>query len=581
MLNRSTAGGRAAAAGSRHAPVDRTTATAGASRRSLLLLLGAALVLMLTGLDGTPLRGLYDDVNRALIARNLAQSGGWIAVDSTGEPVLTKPPLMYWTAASLYRLTGRADELPARLASVLGMLVLLLGTFHLGRRLQDTPTGLLAGLLLVTMHLFLAMARQPLIDTVMLAGFGLCLIAVAELLTAPATQRTRWWLLLAVGIAWTTMTKGPVLLPLLLLILVPQAFGSAPLRPSGRQWLAMLGAVLLPVVPWHVAMLIAAPQIKGIWLTELLGRFTGSSAYHDWTQKPWWFYGPDLANTAPWLFLWPAGVVWAWRRRRTDRLAPLLLWWSLGGLVFFTVASATKRSYYLLPLYPAFALLGAGFWRGYRDRELRPLFPAALGRLVWGLTGSVVAGLVLAAGMAVGLGRLAWPWGVAALASLLIGWIMLGSGRRGWNRLRRRPELPDAILAAAIVLLLYHAAIVPPWHAFLSGKPFLLAARSFIAAEESAAHPAAPAAPRPRIFACDIELEIAAFYLGVRPFNIAGADKLPDLVARGGGGWLITRVEHAAAVEGLTPALAQTLHSPLREESRTYGLYRLPQADAR
>lgn len=532
--------------------------TTAATMGHLAALVAAALVLFLTGLDGTPLRGLYDDVDRALIARNMAQNNDWLVASYLDRPLLTKPPLMYWSAGLFYRLTGRADELPARLPSVLGMLVLVLGTWHLGRRLADARTGLLAGLLLLTMHFFLAMARQPLIDTVMLAGFGVCLVAIAELLTAPVQRRSVWWLLLTAGFAWTVMSKGPVLLPLLLLILVPAGRGSAGARPDRAQWAAMLGLFLLLVLPWHLAVLHAMPAVKEVWRTELLGRFLGSSAYHAWTQKPWWFYLPDLLNTLPWLPLWLAGLVWAWRRRRGDRLATLLLWWTLGGFVTFTVASATKRSYYLLPLYPAFALLAAAFWRAAASaREGGSL--QRLRRAAWAATCLVVACLLAATGLALGKGWLAWWWGLALAAGLMIAWLGLGQGR-----LRRGVKLEDLIVTTAAALLLYHAVLVPPWHAFLGGKPFFTEARAIMAAE-----------PPARLWVSRVHLTLAAFYLQTQAFREVQPAALPALAAQAGGGWLIARADVARQTPGLQPVLERTLHSPFGKQTRALGLYRL------
>jgi 4-amino-4-deoxy-L-arabinose transferase-like glycosyltransferase len=540
--------------------VSATRADTGRPGRSLVIVLLVGLLLLLVGLDGTPLRGLYDDVDRALIARNMAQSGDWLVANYLDRPLLTKPPLMYWSAGLWYRVTGRSDELPARLPSVLGMLVLALGTWHLGRRLADDRTGLLAALLLLTMHLFLAMARQPLIDTVMLAGFGVCLAAVAELLTAPAPRRTRWWLLLTAGFAWSVMTKGPVLLPLLLLLLLPFARGPQALRPAGRQAAAMLGLFLLLVVPWHVVMLLAVPDAPAVWRTELLGRFTGSSEFHAWTQKPWWFYLPDLANTLPWLPLWLGGLVWAWQRRRHDRLSRLLLWWTLGGLVYFTLASATKRSYYLLPLYPAFALLAATFWLGWRQRRPDDGFPLRLLQVAWIATSIVVAGLLAASVVALARGWLDWRWAVGLA-------VVLGSGgavlaRHGWRAL---VDLPALILAAGAVLLVYHAAIVPPLHAYLGGKPFYTEIRSLLDDQ-----------PPARLLLCRVHLTLTAFYLETQRFHEAQPATLAEHAARGGGGWLITRPDLAAGVPGLVPVRERTLHSPYGPETRSLGLYRLP-----
>lgn len=520
-----------------------------------LALLCGGLLLLFGGLGGTPFRGLYDDVDRALIARNMADTGDWLVPNYLGKPLLTKPPLMYWTGGLAYRLTGREDELPARLPSAAGMGLLVFGTAYLGWRLRDRRTGLLAGAMLLTTYLFLAMARQPLIDSVMLGGLGVGLIAIAELMTVPPERRTRWWLLLAAAFAWSAMTKGPVLLPVLLLILAPGLRGPAALRPSRRQTLLMAALLVLLLVPWPVIMLHAVPEAADVWRTELFGRFTGSSAFHAWTQKPWWFYLPDLVNTLPWLPLWLAGAVWAWRQRR-DPVAAMLLWWALGGVLFFSLASATKRSYYLLPLYPAFALLAADAVRG-RTLGL-PAFPRRTVTIGLAAT-TVIVGMMVAALVAGAATHiLAWGWPILAGTASLAGW---------WAEGRPRGRLPgpvSLVAATGAVLLAWHVAIVPPLNAFNSGQPFFREARKLIAT-----------APEETLILCDVEVAMSNFYLHTQVYRFVPPKDLAKRLDEFPSGWLVSKPGTVAGLPRLTPVLERELKAPITGKQEVFGLYRL------
>ena len=77
----------------------------------LALVLSAGLALRTT-LDG-------HEVLVAETARQMAEGKSWIVPTFNGENRLNKPPLDYWLTAIIYRLTGRIDELTARLPSAI------------------------------------------------------------------------------------------------------------------------------------------------------------------------------------------------------------------------------------------------------------------------------------------------------------------------------------------------------------------------------------------------------------------------------------------------------------------------------
>jgi len=77
--------------------------------------------------------------------------------------------------------------------------------------------------------------------------------------------------------------------------------------------------------------------------------------------QPWWYYAEVLPmDLLPWSGLVPGAVLLAWRRRAPgDRL---LLVWVAFVVLFFSV-STEKRDLYVLPAWPAFALLVGSFLR--------------------------------------------------------------------------------------------------------------------------------------------------------------------------------------------------------------------------
>jgi 4-amino-4-deoxy-L-arabinose transferase-like glycosyltransferase len=520
--------------------------------RPLLILALVTAVLMTFQLDGTPFRGIYDDVDRSLIARNMVDSGDWLVATYVWGPLYTKPPLMYWTAAAIGTVTGRSDELPGNLASVAGMFMLVLATFWAGRNLLGTRAGLWAGLLLVTMHLFLAMSRQALLDTVMMGGFGLAFGALIHLGYSATPHSTRWWLLTAFGLSLAFMTKGPVILPIFLLIWLPMVKGNPRLRPRLGQVAAALGLIVAMTLPWPLALLKAAPEAAEVWHSELFGRFGDGQQFHAWTQKPVWFYLPDLANTMPWLPLLIWAVVGAFRSRQQENRR-LLLWWALGGLIFFSVASATKRSYYLLPLYPAFALLIAARWddlvRQIRSGRWIPL----LGLITVLVLGVAMAILPLAISS---VPRVPFLIG-GVLTTVAAGMAIFFSRHARWT-----PALFWVIGAAACLHLTYFGWFVPRANAFHSGKPFFTEARPLIG-------------DRPVIL-LETHLTLSVFYLHEVPWAYARKEKFLQVAEENPGALVVADPALAARFPRLVPVLVKELTEPLGKK-RKLGLYQMVQ----
>lgn len=522
--------------------------------KPLLILVAATLLLMTFQLDGTPFRGIYDDVDRSLIARNMLDSNDWLVARYVYGPLYTKPPLMYWTAASIGALTGRLDELPGNLASVLGMFTVVLCTFWAGRNLFGNRAGLWAGLLLVTMHLFLAMSRQALLDTVMMGGFGLTFGALIHLGFSGTQRSTFWWLVIALGLGLSFMTKGPVILPVFLLIWLPMLRTTPQARPHGQQILWVLLVILAVILPWPIVLLNAAPEAVEVWKSELFGRFGDGQQFLEWTQKPFWFYLPDLANTMPWLIFLGWSVVRAFRERKSPRWQ-MLLWWAVGGLVFFSLASSTKRSYYLLPLYPAFALLIAGQWEVLvqhleKKRSQRP----------------PVAPLInLALLVLMGLAMVVLPFvfpGVPPFPFILGGLVLLGAGSAAlysWRQNQGARALNLALLGAVSLHLAYFGYIVPQVNTYHSGKPFYLEARPLIGDQE--------------VVLLDVNLSLSVFYLHQVPWKYAKVSTFTKAMSQSRGDLVVASAQAADKIEHLVPVLEKEFTEPFGKKKKL-GLYR-------
>lgn len=389
-------------------------------------------------------RGVWapDEARYAEVAREMKVSGEWLIPHLNGETYTEKPPLFF----ALVRLCAFAsDSIPewsAKLPSLIAALGTLLVLGWLADRMVGGSAGWVAPLLLATTAKFLWQAQFGQIDGVLtfLAVAQIALgYALSESLVGRASGITGMIGLGVLGV----LAKGAAgcVLPwsvLLLFAVLRRDRGG--LRRMALHWI--VPGVAVAVAGWLVA---AGMDTGWEYPRTLLVHQTFRRFVDPWHHlRPWYYYlGILLADGMPYaLLLVPLGIA-TWRARLHREPAALLGFaWLAAYLLIFSL-SAGKRSVYMLPTYPAVALLvawGAERWAA-RELSLRG-FRAAL--LV--LAAIVGAGTLYAVRAAPGPFRGFLPWLVAggtlaflcALASAL---------------LAARPRAALACWAAGIALL--------------------------------------------------------------------------------------------------------------------------------
>jgi 4-amino-4-deoxy-L-arabinose transferase-like glycosyltransferase len=311
--------------------------------RTRVALACLALALCLTA----GLMGLFEptETRYAEIAREMRVSGDYLVPRLNGIPHFHKPPLAYWLTAAGFALCG-VNEWGARLPVALASLVILAFTALAARR-SFAALGVRPGLaawVLGTSALFIAIGRALASDPFLaatVAGFW----ALAPSAWAPA--------LLGAGF----LVKGPVVLvPTLVVVLAVAAFARdrAPLARLGPArawwWFAAIG------FPWYLIVVARRPGLfRYFFADQLYARYTTTE--HQRGGPPWYFLGVLIAGALPWTPALIAGIARSWQDRARLE-SRLLLTWLLLPLAFFSF-SGSKLPAYLLPLFPAVALLAA------------------------------------------------------------------------------------------------------------------------------------------------------------------------------------------------------------------------------
>jgi hypothetical protein len=147
---------------------------------------------------------------RALIARGFLESGNWLVPTLYGEPLLTKPPVMYSAIAACGWFFGEITEWSARLPSALAATALVFLFYWYARRQLGSIGGLIVAAILPCGFLWLDKAAAAEIDMLQVAWTGAALLfffRAAEACERPGVHGFGWWLAALLCVAGGALTK--------------------------------------------------------------------------------------------------------------------------------------------------------------------------------------------------------------------------------------------------------------------------------------------------------------------------------------------------------------------------------------
>ena len=306
-------------------------------------------VLFFYGLGNIGLVG-PDEPRYAAIAREMLTTGDYITPRLYGAPWFEKPPLLYWLAAFGYKLFG-FNEAGARLPSALAATVCVFFVYWCGRKLWDSTTGFLAGLVAATSIGSFAFARAASMDMLLTACLTMALTFFLFAINDTTPRRKLWFYMFYAALGIGVIAKGPVgvLLPALSL------GGFHVLRGRWHEWRSwdLKGLWITAGVagPWYLLCTIVNGWqfIQVFFINQNVERFTSTIHGHD---RPFYFFLPVLLLlTFPWTFLLISAL-----RRTFSKTDHILLWWAAVPFVFFSL-SGSKLPGYILPMVPPIALL--------------------------------------------------------------------------------------------------------------------------------------------------------------------------------------------------------------------------------
>ncbi len=343
---------------------------ASSHRRAVGVLVLASLILFLPGFFQIPPVD-RDEARFAQATKQMIETGDYIDIRFQDEVRYKKPVGIYWLQAAFVK-TAEALGVPDarttiwlyRMPSLLGAIGAVLTTYWCALAFVSRRGALLAALMMASSTLLGVEARLAKTDAMLLFTVIPAMGVLARAYLAPrdgAAAGLGWGMLAAfwTAVAASILIKGP----LILMFVGLAALALSILERSGRWLLALrplagFAWVLLIVLPWFIAIYL---RVGSTFLLDsvgedMLGKIASAKETHG--APPGLYFVLFFVTFFPASML--AGLaapsVWAVRREPAARF--LLAWLIPSWIVFELVV--TKLPHYVLPLYPAIAILIAG-----------------------------------------------------------------------------------------------------------------------------------------------------------------------------------------------------------------------------
>lgn len=302
-----------------------------------------------------------DEPRYTEIAREMSDTGNWITPRLAGIHWFEKPALTYWLVAAGFQVLGvseSAARLPIALFSSFGVFLL----FWFGQRLRSARFGYLSAMVLASSGIWIGFSRAATFDLPLAVSLAIALLAFYLWFH----ERKDWcWYACCFGMGLAMLAKGLVgiVLPgaiIGLFLLLTRTLVEFLKRPK----LLLIGAgiFLLTIATWYLPMFLRHGQEfwQEFFVAHHFQRFLTNKFKH---PQPFYFFTVvAILGCFPWSLFFLAEIgstIKRWREVLTqpERRLSLFLWLWIVVIVGFFSISTSKLTGYILPVFPAIALL--------------------------------------------------------------------------------------------------------------------------------------------------------------------------------------------------------------------------------
>lgn len=334
-----------------------------------IFIFAALLTLPFLGLGHFYTRG---EPREALVAVAMMEQGNYVLPMFQGE-IAFKPPMLHWLVALFSFPAGYVSEFTARMPSAVAFIVMCVGFFSFFSRRYDMRKVFLATLILMTtfeVHRSAMTCRVDMVLTAFMVGGFIFLYRWQE----RGLRGIPW--IASLLVSGAILTKGPVgaILPCFALTVFLALNRERPVRIVAALLKISVVSSILPLCWYFSAYQIGGGHFLDLVMEENFGRFMGKMTYESHEHGALYNVPMLLSGLVPWSLLLLLGVftvgteklrnlsvkkLWT-GFREMDNVRKWAVVVTVCVFVFYCIPKS-KRSVYLLPLYPFLSLLLADF----------------------------------------------------------------------------------------------------------------------------------------------------------------------------------------------------------------------------
>ncbi len=338
-----------------------------------LILIACVTILPFLGLSYFHTKG---EPREAIVAVSMLESGNWILPVNNGGDIAYKPPFFHWCIAAFSSVIGVVNEYTSRMPSGVALIFMVLGGYLFFAKRKGSEVAFIMALITLTNF------------EVHRAGFNCRVDMVLTLFIVLALyQLYKWYEKGLKGFPWlatifmgcATLTKGPI--GIILPCMVTGAF--LLLRNIGlfkaffSMCLVAVVSCLLPAIWYVAAYMQGGDNFITLVMEENFGRFMGKMSYESHENPAYYNVITVVSGYVPYTlfalislfslkYTKVSGKPREWWNRFANyiknmddvRLFSLL---SIVLIFVFYCIPKSKRSVYLLPIYPFIAYFLAEF----------------------------------------------------------------------------------------------------------------------------------------------------------------------------------------------------------------------------
>jgi 4-amino-4-deoxy-L-arabinose transferase-like glycosyltransferase len=301
-----------------------------------------------------------DEPRYSEVAREMFVSGDYISTRLCGCLWFEKPVLFYWLAAASYHLFG-VSEFAARFASGLTATVTMLSLYFTLSRVASLQFARLTAFALMTSSIFIAYSHAATPDMSLTMAMTIAILSGYLATKSKGRGELGFMILCFAAMGLGMLAKGLVSIVLVTAILLTYLAIAGRLRfLRWRNLFIWVCAFLIVAAIWYLPVTLKHGWqfINEFFIEHHFRRYLTNTYGHP--QPVYFFVFIAIVGVLPWtFFLLSATARIRLLKPRTSELDSLLTlaWiWLAIPLIFFSI-SGSKLPGYLLPVFPALAII--------------------------------------------------------------------------------------------------------------------------------------------------------------------------------------------------------------------------------